>query len=489
MERRAGILLPVFSLPGRFGQGDLGPEAFRLLDGLASAGIRIWQVLPLSPCAYRGSPYASASAFAGNRYLISVDQLAGDGLIDAAPSPVPADDAAEAALRDAALDSAWRRFDSGGAGHLRSAFEAFVSAPEQAPWLEDWALFLAIASEQGGRRWTEWPEPLARRNPEALAAARSRLAREIDRERFVQFLFFRQWAAMHAAAASRGIAIFGDLPIYVAHGSADVWAHPELFELDERGEPLAVSGVPPDYFSKTGQRWGSPLYRWDRCREEGWKWWIDRFRANLRLADLVRIDHFRGFAAYWRIAASEPTAVVGEWRPGPGREIFDAARQALGELPFVAEDLGVITSDVALLRDALGFPGMRVLQFGFAQDDSPHLPHRHVANAVAYTGTHDNDTANGWFARASADERRRAADYTGAGDGGFARALVRAAFESVAETVVAPLQDVLELGSEARLNTPGTVEGNWRWQAPADAFAPERAGWLRRLSAATGRAR
>ena len=488
MQRRFGILLHPTSLPGRFGLGDLGPGADRFLDWMRDAGAALWQVLPLGPCGWGDSPYGAASAFAGNPYLVSPERLAAEGWIDAgalAASP----DGHPAAFRDGLLDAAWARFQAGAPEERRAAFDAFCADPAQASWLDDWALFRAIRAEYPGRRWTEWPEPLARRDSAALAEARSRLSAVAGRERFAQFLFFAQWDALRRRAAALGVSLFGDMPISVAHDSADVWAHPELFDLDARGEPVAVSGVPPDYFSETGQRWGSPLYRWDRCRDEGWRWWIDRFRANLRLADVVRIDHFRGFAAYWSIAAAEPTAAAGQWRAGPGRAPFDAAREALGELPFVAEDLGVITPDVVALRDGLGFPGMRVLQFGFAEDDSPHLPHRHIGHCVAYTGTHDNDTANGWFAGAPEEERRRAADYTGSGDAGFARALVRTAFASVAGTVVVPLQDVLELGSEARLNTPGTAAGNWRWQAAADALTPERARRLRRLAALTGRAR
>jgi len=491
MLRRAGLLLHPASLPGRFGLGDIGSEADRFLAWMREAGLSLWQVLPLGPCGYGDSPYGSASAFAGNRYLVSPDRLAEEEWLDAAEL-----DAAEgfvaappAALRDRLLDAAWERFRDRAPAGRRADFEAFRRDPAQAGWLEDWALFTALKAEHGGRPWTAWPAPLARRDAGALAEARSRLADPSAKEEFVQFLFFRQWDALRRRASALGISIFGDMPIYVAHDSADVWAHPGLFDLDEAGEPVSVSGVPPDYFSATGQRWGSPLYRWDRCREEGWSWWIERFRANLRLADLVRIDHFRGFAGFWAIPASEPTAIAGTWRPGPGRELFEAAQAAIGGLPFVAEDLGVITADVVALRDGLGFPGMRVLQFGFDADDSPHLPHRHVRNSVVYTGTHDNDTAAGWFENASEEERRRALDYTGSDGRDFAWSLLRTALASVAETAIAPLQDVLGLGSEARLNTPGEASGNWRWQAPPGAFSLELAGRLRRLCALTGRAR
>ncbi len=487
-RRRFGILLHPTSLPGRHGLGDLGPEADRFLDWMREAGASVWQILPLGPCGYGESPYAADSAFAGNRYLISPDRLLAEGWLEASDfaEAEPRDDAAS--FRDRVLDLAWRRFRDRPSADRAAAFDTFRRDPAGAPWLADWAIYTALKAEQRGATWTRWPEPLTRRDPAALAEARGRLAAEVEKEEFVQFLFFSQWDAVRRRAASLSIAVFGDMPISVGHDSADVWAHPELFDLDERGEPLSVSGVPPDYFSATGQRWGSPLYRWDRCRAEGWAWWIERFRANLRLVDLLRVDHFRGFAASWAIPAAEPTAIVGQWRPGPGRELFDAVRGALGGLPLVAEDLGVITDDVVALRDGLGLPGMRVLQFGFAADDSPHLPHRHVPNCFAYTGTHDNDTARGWLEHAPGAERARALDYTGSDGRDFAWDLVRTALASVAGTAVAPLADVLGLGSEARLNTPGHPTGNWRWQAPPDAFSSALAARLRRLCALTGRA-
>jgi len=491
-RRRFGILLHPTSLPGPFGLGDLGPEADRFLDWMRDAGASIWQVLPLGPCGYGESPYAAASAFAGNRYLISPERLLAERWLEAEElegGEPGGDTARAAAFRDRALDLAWRRFRRDRPAERAASFEDFRRDPSRAPWLADWAMFAALKAEQGGARWTRWPELLVRRDAGALAEARLRLSAELEKEEFVQFLFFSQWDALRRRAAELSIAILGDLPISVGHDSADVWARPELFDLDEQGEPLFVSGVPPDYFSATGQRWGSPLYRWDRCRAESWAWWIERFRANLRLADLLRIDHFRGFAASWAIPASEPTAVAGHWRPGPGRELFDAVRAALGRLPFVAEDLGVITDDVVALRDGLGLPGMRVLQFGFGADDSPHLPHRHVPNCFAYTGTHDNDTARGWFEHAPPAERARALEYTGSDARDFARDLVRTALASVAATAVVPLPDLLGLGSEARFNTPGESSGNWRWQAPADAFSDALATRLRRLCALTGRAR
>jgi 4-alpha-glucanotransferase len=485
--RRAGILLHPTALPGRSGSGDLGPEAVGFLDALARAGISLWQVLPLGPAGAGGSPYDSASAFAGNRHLISPERMEEEGMgtgLAAAASP----DGDLSAWRDAILQRAWDGFRSKAGAEVKQAFDSFRSDPAERPWLDDWTLFAALKRRHGDVPWISWPAPLAHREPAALVSAREELSAAIDFEAFVQFVFFRQWAAVREAARSRGIAILGDLPIYVSYDSADVWAHRELFDLAPDGSPLSVSGVPPDYFSRTGQRWGTPVYRWDVAGHDGYRWWIERFRANLRLADAVRIDHFRGFVSYWAVPASEPTAASGGWRPGPGGALFEAARQALGCLPFVAEDLGVITPDVEGLRDGLALPGMRVLQFGFARDDDAHLPHRHVAHCVAYTGTHDNDTSRGWFANAPAGERRRASDYLGVREPDVAWAFIRGVFASVAETAIVPMQDVLELGGQARFNTPGETAGNWRWRMPDGAFTPELARRLRRLVEATGRA-
>jgi len=483
--RRGGVLLHPTALPGRFGTGDIGPEAVRFLDALARSGISIWQVLPLGPAGAGGSPYDSPSAFAGNRFLISPERLAQDGWVSELPG-AGEDSEREAANRDRLLEAAWKSFRSHATARQKEELEAFRSA--QAAWLDDWTLFDAIRRRHANASWTTWPDPLARRDPVALDEARAELAPEIAFETFVQFQFFRQWEEIRTAARERGISILGDLPMYVAHDSADVWSHPELFDLAPDGSPHAVSGVPPDYFSATGQRWGTPLYRWDAAAAEGYRWWIDRFRANLRLADAIRVDHFRGFASFWAIPASEPTAAAGRWVPGPGKPLFDAARDALGSLPFVAEDLGVITPEVEELRRALALPGMKVLQFAFSRDDDPHMPHRHAHGSVVYTGTHDNDTSRGWFENAPEAERRRAAGYLGIREPDVAWAFVRAAFASVAETAIVPMQDVLELGSVARFNTPGRTAGNWRWRMPDNAFGPELADRLRALAAATGRA-
>lgn len=389
--------------------------------------------------------------------------------------------------KTAVLRFAWRRFRSAVGSAGRAEFEAFRASPDQRPWLDDWTLFSAVRRARDGAAWTEWEPSIAAREPDAVDRTRRELAEEIAFEAFVQFLFFRQWDRVRGEAAARGIAILGDLPIYVSHDSADVWAHRELFALDPRGRPEKVAGVPPDYFSETGQLWGYPVYRWDACAREGYAWWIERLRANLRLADAIRVDHFRGFAGYWEVEANEATAVRGRWARGPGRDLFDAAARALGPLPLVAEDLGTITEDVAILLAALGIPGMRVLQFAFSEEDSPHLPHRHVENAFVYTGTHDNDTTRGWEAALPAADRERLRAYAGTDGSDPAGDLVRLAYESVAKAAIAPAQDLFALGSETRMNTPGVASGNWSWRARAGDFTAARAATLRRLAALTGR--
>jgi 4-alpha-glucanotransferase len=485
-RRAAGVLLHPTSLPGRYGIGDLGDELIVFLDWAASAGMRLWQVLPLNPPGYGDSPYGCVSSFAGNPLLISPQRLLHDDLLepeDVAEVPRFADERVEldvvAALKYDLLRRAWERFADD------SALDAF--AREHRDWLDDYALFMSLKKHAGGAPWWKWERKLARREDAALKRARAEHADEIAFWKFVQFVFFRQWSEVREAASARGIRIIGDVPIYVACDSADVWGHRDLFELDASGHPSVVAGVPPDYFSATGQRWGNPLYRWDRMREKKYAWWIARVRTNLRFADLLRLDHFRGFVAYWEIPASEPTAVHGRWMPGPGRELFDALRGALGELPLIAEDLGFITQDVHDLRAAIGVPGMRILQFGFSQNDSPHLPHRYEPQTVVYSGTHDNDTARGWFATASDDEREAASAYLGCDGDSVASCLIRAAYTSVAEMAIVPMQDILDLGSEARMNRPGAEKDNWTWRLLPGALTHQHAAKLRRLAEITGR--
>ncbi|HEX8170498.1 MAG TPA: 4-alpha-glucanotransferase [Thermoanaerobaculia bacterium] len=493
-HRVAGILLHPTSLPSMYGIGDLGDDAIAFLDWAAGAAMKLWQVLPLNPPGYGYSPYGCLSSFAGNPLLISPQRLLQDGLLetsDVAAVPRFSDVVVEfprvIELKHALLRTAWQRFDQHGSDELRAAHDAFVNAPEQSEWLGDYALYMALKDAAGGAAWWQWETPLAQAQPNAIARARRERAGDVRFWKFVQFLFFRQWEAVREAAHARGIRIMGDVPIYVACDSADVWGERELFQLDEAGQPNVVAGVPPDYFSATGQRWGNPLYRWDVLRESGYRWWIARVRTNLRFADIIRLDHFRGFAAYWEIPANEPTAVHGRWMPGPGVALFDAIRESLGELPLVAEDLGFITEDVHALRNAVGLPGMKILQFGFVQADSPHLPHRYEPHTAAYTGTHDNDTARGWFEHASDEERENAIAYLGCDAENISWGLIRAAYTSVAEMAIVPAQDILALGSEARMNTPGAQHDNWAWRLPSGALTLEHASKLRRLAEVTGR--
>ena len=494
--RAAGLILHPTSLPGPFGIGDLGPEAVRFLDWAASAGQGLWQVLPLSPIAFADSPYAAPSAFAGNALLISPEMLLRDGFLPAsaigdAPSfPLEHVDF-EAVIRwkESLLRRSWEHFRAHAGPEARGDMDAFAAAPEQAGWLGAWAMFAALKERFQGRPWTSWDRAIARREPGALAQAERELGEEIGYHRYLQFLFFRQWSALRSEAHARGIRILGDAPIYVAGDSADVWVNPHLFQLDDELHPKLVSGVPPDYFSEDGQLWGSPLYRWDRLEAEGFAWWIDRVRANLRLYDLLRIDHFRGFAGYWAVPAGEKTARKGRWLPGPGMKLFQALRAALGEMPIVAEDLGEITPDVRDLLREVEVPGMKVLQFAFSEIDSDHAPHRHPTNAVAYTGTHDNDTTRGWFAALDPEARARVLEYIGGDGREIEWDMIRACYTSVADRAVVPMQDVLGLGSEARMNTPSKTRGNWAWRLRGEALTAERAARLRRLAILSGRAR
>lgn len=488
--RASGILLHPTSLPGP-GTGDLGEQAFRLVDWLADAQQSLWQLLPLVAVNEGGSPYNALSAFAGNPLLISPAELHLHGLLSAEAAAAPD-------LDDGDLDFAaalrWKD-DVVRAAHallaedeeLRADFRAYRD--EEAAWLDDYALFRALRDAHGGASWADWPAPLKERHPNALEAARHQLFVEIDRHAYAQYLFDLQWAAVRRYAAERGIRIVGDVPIFVAYDSADVWAHPELFELDDDLRPTVVSGVPPDYFSSTGQRWGNPLYRWDALEQTGYRWWIDRFRRTLQMVDVVRVDHFRGFESYWEVPADEDTAIKGEWRAGPGRKLFDAVRGELGGLPLVAEDLGIITPEVEALRDDLDLPGMRVLQFAFGGDDpgNPHLPRNYVHNAVAYTGTHDNDTVLGWYADADRDARSAVDEAVGTGSEMHWR-LIEAVLRSEAGWAIIPVQDVLGLGGQARMNTPGVAEGNWAWRLGAGELTPALAARLAEVVRRTGRA-
>jgi 4-alpha-glucanotransferase len=490
--RSSGVILHPTSLPGPFGIGELGEHAERWVDFLADAGQRVWQVMPLGPTGYGDSPYQCFSAFAGNPYLISLERLRVAGWLTDADLDGEAfdDDRVDygpvIGFKLDRLSRAARRFFAEASPEARADFDAYRAG--QADWLDDYALFMAIKEEHGGRSWDGWPAPLRDRDPDALDAARARLADAIERQRLWQHWFDQHWAQIRAHASARGVAIIGDVPIFVAYDSADTWANRELFYFDETGLPTVVAGVPPDYFSATGQRWGNPLYRWQRMAASGYGWWLARVRHTLHLVDVMRIDHFRGFAAYWEIPASEPTAVRGRWVKGPGQAFFDALRAGLGELPIIAEDLGVITPDVEALRDRNGLPGMKVLQFAFAGGaEDPYLPHNYERNCVVYTGTHDNDTSNGWYAQAPEVERDHVRRYLAREDANVAWELWRVASASVADTAVAPLQDLLGLGPEGRMNTPGVAAGNWTWRLTWDALPGWLAPALRELAELYGR--
>ncbi len=490
-RRRSGVLLHPTSLPGRFGIGDLGPAAYAFLDYLASARQTLWQVLPLGPTGFGDSPYSSPSAFAGNSLLIALDPLLADGLLTgedvAALEHLPTDHVEFpqlVPLKRTALEAAFEH----GRERLGGAVDEFRGRHHE--WLDDYALFAALKDELECA-WVDWPAELRAREPGALAAARTRLADRVAFHEFCQYLFFGQWAALRARASELGIGIVGDIPVFVAHDSADVWAHQHLFKLDESGHPRVVAGVPPDYFSATGQLWGNPLYDWDAMAHDGFAWWVARFRHLLEEVDVVRIDHFRGFEAAWEVPAGESTAVNGQWVRGPGEAVFLAIREALGQAPVIAEDLGLITDEVRALLRATEFPGMKVLQFAFGGgSDNPYLPHNYVdPNCVVYTGTHDNDTTRGWFSTLADDERRRVEHYLGgSGSGRVSEDLMRLALASAARIAIVPIQDVLDLGSEARFNTPGAAEGNWAWRLGAEQLDPGRAQCLAELTSLYGRA-
>lgn len=495
LPRASGVLLHPSSLPGPHGSGDLGPAAYHFVDWLAVAGQRYWQILPLGEVGLGHSPYMSPSAFAGNLLWVDLGALARRGwLTEDELQPDPGFDPRTVRFERVQpwrLDRlAWaaRRFAAQASPAEREDLARFEAA--QAHWLPDYALFMALDRHYGGVEWPDWPSELARRQPLALSAARAELAAEIRAWVFGQWCFFRQWAALRQHAHERGVQIIGDVPIFVALHSAEAWARPDLFELAPDGRPTVVAGVPPDAFAAEGQRWGNPLYRWARHAEEGYAWWTARLRHLVGLVDRVRIDHFRGFAAHWEIPAESPTAIQGRWVPGPGAALFEAARAALGELPLIAEDLGVITPDVEALRQHLGLPGMRILQFGFGEHgdgDPRHLPHAFSPDVVAYTGSHDNDTSIGWWAVQGEALRHHLREYLATDGRDIAGDLIRAACASVAGTALYPLQDVLRLDGAHRMNKPGQPEGCWAWRFTWDDVAPHHAERLRRLCALYGR--
>jgi len=478
--RRSGVLLHPSSLPGVHGSGDLGEQAHRFIDWLVEAEQSAWQLLPLGGLGAGNSPYMSDSAFAGNPLLIDLHELQQRGWLDAAdlephPEFVRRRVAYEIVTpwRLQRLERASQRFFamSQTDGRLAEDFAAF--RVHQGSWLEDYALFKALAERYPGAEWNAWPEPLAQREPAALQEARRALSGRIDHWCFLQWCFARQWQALRNHARAKTIRLIGDVPIFVGLHSADVWANPHLFQLDASGHPEAVAGVPPDYFSRTGQRWGNPLYRWEMHDRDGYAWWTERLRHTLTQVDEIRVDHFRGFAAYWRVPHDAPDATRGQWIRGPGEALFRAAERTLGALPVIAEDLGLMTPDVPALRRALGFPGMKVLQFAFDDDaTNGHLPHNHDALTVVYTGTHDNDTTRGWWLGLDAATQQRVRRYFGSPAGDH-EMLLRAAQASVADTTILPMQDILDLAEGARMNTPGLSAGCWEWRFDWSQTRPE----------------
>jgi 4-alpha-glucanotransferase len=498
--RCGGILLHVTSLPGGHGIGDLGASAYEFVEFLALSGQKLWQVLPLGPTGYGDSPYQLFSAFAGNPILIDLHALQEQGLLSAqdlaVASALPTDHVEYGPVIDVKrrlIAQAARAFWADGGRANLAAFDNFCL--ENTDWLDDYSLFMACKAVYNDAVWADWDDGIRLRDPSALEEWRQKLAPEINVHKFAQFEFFRQWQKLKLHCQRRGISIMGDIPIYVAHDSADVWAHPELFRMDEHSRPAAVAGVPPDYFSATGQLWGNPLYRWEVSAASGHRWWIDRFRASLKLFDHVRLDHFRGFEAFWEVPANAATAQDGKWVKGPGAEFFRAVKAELRVLPFVAENLGVITPQVEAMREEFGFPGMSLLQFAFGNDpQGPSFrPHNYARELAAYTGGHDNDTTVGWWNSSGVGESTRTPEdirkerafaraYLGFKDEPINWALIRAVYASVADIAIVPLQDVLGLGSEARMNLPGTVSGNWKWRYQADALTTDVTARLRELT-------
>lgn len=504
LVRSSGLLLHISSLPSPYGIGDLGPAAYAFADFLTEAKQQVWQVLPVVPVGKGDSPYASPSTFAGNPLLISPDVLLENGQLlpeDLTPRPsfpnhvVAFEEVVEYKTR--ILERAFDHFESRKEKNQGGAFESF--SQKNAWWLDDYALFMALSDANQSKDWTQWPAALAQREAEAISSARKEYGRVIKRHQYWQFLFDQQWSALHSYCAKKDIQIMGDIPIYVAHESADVWANASQFILDEDGQPSVVAGVPPDYFSETGQRWGNPLYNWDEMENSQFSWWIQRIRRALSLYDLVRLDHFRGFSAYWEIPAEEETAVNGRWVSAPGSALFNSALKELEALPLLAENLGIITPDVTELMNQFDLPGMAVLQFGFDGDaSSEHLPHNYDRNLIVYTGTHDNDTLVGWWSNSSRAmdsntlKKVRAASmqYVNMDEDQIHDLpwyFMRALYASVANLVIIPVQDVLGLGSRARMNTPGTESGNWRWRLLPDQLQPVHAKRLKPLVEVYGR--
>ncbi len=491
--RSSGILLHPTSLPGPAGSGDLGSAAYEFIDWLCSAGQSLWQMLPIGPAGMANSPYMSFSAFAGSSLLIDLSELVSRGWLIAEDvnnisglSQHRVDYQGVADVREKMLAKAAINFLQKRSGEDRDQFEEYCNV--ERGWLEDYALFQALNHQYGRKLWVTWDKDLVRRKAPAIKKASKELHDQVELHKFIQWCFARQWKKMKKYASDRGVRLVGDIPIFVAHHSADVWSNQEAFSLDENGMPTVVAGVPPDYFSEDGQRWGNPLYRWNVMKQQKYRWWIERFRRTFALFDIVRIDHFRGFEGYWEIPASEKTARIGRWVKGPGGELFKEIKSALGAMPIIAEDLGVITPEVRALRKKFNFPGMKVLQFAFmAGPEDSFLPHNYESNYVVFTGTHDNDTTRGWYEKASEHEKDFVRRYCRTDGREIQWDLIRLALQSVADIAMIPLQDIIGLGSEGRMNYPGTVEGNWEWRFTADQIAPWATSRLYEMTALAGR--
>jgi len=493
-KRSSGILLHPTSLPGKFGVGDFGPQAFSFIDFLAKSEVGLWEVLPLGPTGYGDSPYQSFSAFAGNPYLISPEQLVQDGLLDkediSNPPRFPLAKIKFSQVykfKDQLFLKAFNNFNNRNIDDpLRAEFEVFCES--QKKWLENYSLFIAIKNKLNNEAWNFWPDELRFRKPAGLTKFRTENQSLIIFQSFIQFLFFRQWKTLINYAHDHKIKIIGDIPLFVAYDSSDVWSQPKLFDLNETLEPRVVAGVPPDYFSSTGQLWGNPHYLWSNHKQTHYLWWQERFKRSLELFDIFRLDHFRGFGGYWEVKAGEPTAKHGRWVKGPGAHFFRSIEKSLGELPIIAEDLGVITPDIKELSAEFGFPGMRVFQFGFSSNaDDPFLPHNFIPNCVAFTGTHDNATARGWYLEASEKEQKYCRLYLNSSRKNIAWDMIRVLWASCANMVLAPMQDLLSLGNEARLNFPGKMGGNWNWRMKPDCLNDSLADKIKALNYLFGR--
>jgi 4-alpha-glucanotransferase len=487
-KRSSGVLLHPTCLPGPYGIGDIGSAAHRWVDFLSSSGCGLWQILPLGPTGYGDSPYQCFSSFAGNPFLISPDALLSDDLLhpdDLYDRPAFPNDHVDFGKiipwKLGLLDRSFIRFQHSQSARLMKEMEEF--RVKQSVWLDDFALFMALKEIHGGQPWHTWEEPLRNRRADALIQVHKNFDVAIQRQIYRQFIFFRQWSQLLTHAHEKHIQIIGDIPIFVAHDSADVWSNPQLFHLDKSGKPTFVAGVPPDYFAPTGQLWGNPLYRWEIHARDGYTWWVERIKATLALVDIIRIDHFRGFAGYWEVPGNAKTAEVGRWVPGPGKDFFQRILDTLGDLPIIAEDLGVITPDVEDMRDSFDLPGMRILQFGFDSTPAdPFLPHNYPVNCIVYTGTHDNDTALGWYNRVPDKDKNFYRSYMNRDGSDFSWDLIRGVWSSVAIFGLAPMQDFLNLGNEARMNYPGNPSGNWTWRMPKDAESLELQEKIRKLN-------